>query len=358
MCRVGDTPCRTGVATGQLIDHTRRMNESEDASPFHAGEREIQERLGVAAQIGQFGRRAIRDHLTGQHREFFPQLNHLLVGSIDPGARPWASLLTGRDGFVRVPDQSTLSIHSPRIYGDPLQTYLQPGAPVGVLGIQYETRRRNRVTGTVRCVSGESITIDVKQTFGNCPRYIQSREHKLLPEVDQIGETRPVKRLHRLDNAARSIIERADHFFIASYYSDEAADGERSDSTHGADVSHRGGKPGFVRIDHDGQLTFPEFIGNFYFNTLGNIVRNPKAGLLFLSFESGDLLYLTGSAEILWNDPRQQTFEGAQRFVRFTIDEGRLVSNAVPVRWRLLDYSPNLEETGAWDTAAEAPPAE
>src|SRR3546814_14766932 len=68
----------------------------------------------------------------------------------------------------------------------------------------------------------------------------------------------------------------------------------------GADVSHRGGRPGFVRVtEDDGRsvLTIPDFSGNQFFNTLGNIAINPRAGLLFVDFATGDLLTLTGRSE-------------------------------------------------------------
>ena len=119
--------------------------------------------------------------------------------------------------------------------------------------------------------------------------------------------------------------------------------------THGADVSHRGGKPGFVRIDDDKTLTFPDFTGNYHFNTMGNILLNPRAGLLFIDFEEGDLLYLTCSAEIIWDSEECRAFSGAERLVRFTLDEGVLVESAMPIRWDFVDYSPSLDHTGSWD---------
>jgi hypothetical protein len=137
----------------------------------------------------------------------------------------------------------------------------------------------------------------------------------------------------------------ADTLFIATAY---AGDGEQAGRASGVDVSHRGGKPGFVRVDADGTLTMPDFFGNFFFNTLGNIAVNPRAGLLFADFDNGDLLYLAVTAEIIWDGPEVASFIGAQRLLRFKVQSMRLVENALPLRWGEAELSPVLETTGAW----------
>lgn len=55
--------------------------------------------------------------------------------------------------------------------------------------------------------------------------------------------------------------------------------------------SSRGGKPGFVRIDGDRALISPDFVVNFHSNTIGNLLLNLHAGLLFVDFDPGNLLY-------------------------------------------------------------------
>lgn len=319
------------------------MSRSSTSSLFHRGEREVQERVGVRESSEHIGQRFIRNYLPGEHKTFFSQLPFVLIGAIDSLGRPWASLLMGRPGFVDAPDANTLEINSRLVFGDPLNGLLAKGADVGLLGIEYHSRRRNRVAGQVTAVADHLITIRIDQTFGNCPQYIQSRDYELLPGIDAIGEPLARKELDRLDDRAREIIATADHFYIATHYSGDAGDGR-----DGADVSHRGGKPGFVRIEDERTLIFPDFAGNNFFNTIGNIFANPKAGLLFIDFDSGDLLYLTGKAEIIWDSEETRAFVGAERFVRLTLDEGRLIENAVPLRWNFRDYSPSLSFTGSW----------
>jgi len=324
-----------------MIDATTR-------SPFHRGEREIQSRFGVREQMESVGQRFIRDYMPDEHRQFYAQLPFLLVGSVDQSGRPWASVLVGRPGFAHSPDPNTLEIKTRLIFGDPLGDNLAAGVPVGLLGIEYQARRRNRMTGRVASLTEDGIAIKISQAFGNCPQYIQARSFEFSPEIDSLGEQRPVQSLTSLDGRAREIITKSDNFYIATHYSENP-----NNASHGADVSHRGGKPGFVRIEGSRKLTFPDFAGNYHFNTIGNIAVNPVAGLLFIDFESGDLLYLTGSAKVIWDGDEGSAFVGAERLVNFSLDEGILVEGAMPIRWNFLEYSPSLDTTGSWQEVAE-----
>ena len=320
------------------------MTDASTTSVFHHGEREIQSRLGVREQIEKVGQRFIRDYMPGEHQQFLEQLPLIVLGSIDKSGRPWASVLVGCPGFINSPDSRTVEIQSRPFSGDPLKVNLAPGVPIGMLAIEFSSRRRNRLNGKVSSMGEDYLEISVSQSFGNCPQYIQARDFELLPGVDSIGDSLPSRRIHEFDERVREIISNADNFYVATHLA-----GKSDDVTLGADVSHRGGKPGFVHIDDDKTLTFPDFTGNYHFNTLGNILLNPRAGLLFIDFEKGDLLYLTCSAEIIWDSEERRAFTGAERLVRFTLDEGILVEDAMPIRWEFLDYSPSLDQTGSWD---------
>ena len=153
----------------------------------------------------------------------------------------------------------------------------------------------------------------------------------------------------QLDAAARRIIASADAFFIATAY---AGDSVQAGRAAGVDVSHRGGKPGFVRIDEGDVLTVPDFTGNYFFNTLGNLVVNPRAGLLFIDFDNGDLLYLAVTASIVWDGPELESFAGAQRLMRFNVQSMRLVESSLPLRWGQAELSPALQDTGAWSQSS------
>lgn len=317
-------------------------------SPFHKGEQEAQDRVGVRDKLETFGRRVIRDYLPDQHREFYQTLPFVLLGTVDAQGRPWASIFAGRPGFLTTPDDRHLEIAAQPLFGDPLNDTLKPDAEVGILGIEPATRRRNRMTGRVSTRRPDSIAIKVGQSFGNCPQYIQTREIELLPDIDEPKKNRKVFRSDRFDSETRELIERSDTLFIATAYS--TGSGEASE---GADVSHRGGKPGFVRVDDERSFVFPDFSGNFHFNTIGNILANPKAGFLFMDFDNGDLVYLTGSAEIVWEGEEIRAFAGAERLIRFTAAEVIRVVGSLPMRFRFGEYSPVLAQTGSWQQADE-----
>jgi hypothetical protein len=297
----------------------------ESASPFHAGEQRIQQALGVREEMEGWGRQVVRGALPDEHAEFYGQLPFLVAAARDERGRPWATLLAGAPGFVRSPDPRTLEIAKELGAADALAGGLAVGDDLGLLGIELHTRRRNRVNGRVRRASTGELVVDVDQAFGNCPQYIHARPWRPAEPAPQPGE--PV-RAARLSPAQRRWIERADTFFIASGHRDA---GERA--AYGMDASHRGGPAGFVRFEGEGELVFPDYSGNNHFNTLGNLLLDPRAGLLFVDFVRGGLLQLTGEATIEWDAPDQTRFPGARRLVGFRIDEVVEQAGVLPLRW-------------------------
>ena len=197
------------------------MSKPAATSPFHAGERTIQTRAGVAARADLLGRRVIRDHLTGQHREFFATLPFVFLAAVDQRGRPWASPVFGRPGFVTTPTARRLHVQAPLLAGDPLNDALRRGANVGVLGIDYASRRRNRVSARVRAVAA-GLELDVVQTFGNCPQYIQARAATRLPANDASRAQHMAVTIAALSDRDRELITRSDSFMIASHHAGPA----------------------------------------------------------------------------------------------------------------------------------------
>jgi predicted pyridoxine 5'-phosphate oxidase superfamily flavin-nucleotide-binding protein len=314
--------------------------------PFHEGEIALQMRAGSREQLAKYGGRIIRRSMPDQHRELFEKLPMILAGTIDRDGRPWASVLTARPGFIRTPDEYTLQIDAVPAFADPLQVNVTIGSPIGLLGIELSTRRRNRVNGTVTAVRGDGFDVHVEQSFGNCPQYVQARTPTFTATPESVALPRPVPTEGRLlSSRARALLERADTFFIAS----AAPHARGNDEVHGCDVSHRGGNPGFIRVaERDGQTTLyvPDFRGNFFFNTLGNLVANPRAGLLFTDFDTGSVLTLTGTAEVIWDGPIVEAFPGAERMLALRPVEGRWLEHALPMRWTAPERARQLESLG------------
>jgi uncharacterized protein len=276
----------------------------------------------------------------------------VLVGSLDAQRRPWASMLVGLPGFMSAPDERHLRIAAQPGFGDPLREHLAVGAPLGLLGIEPHTRRRNRMNGTLTACDAAGFTVQVDQSFGNCPQYIQARAPDWVDTPESFGHARTViAEGALLGLPARRLAARSDTLYIATAARQARAHG----GAYGADVSHRGGKPGFVRVNDEGEgasartvLTVPDFRGNFMFATLGNIADHPRAGLLFADPDNGDLLQLTGSAEIVWDGPAVEAFEGAQRLLRVSVEASRWMPAALPLRWSAPEYAPQLAQTGVW----------
>jgi len=346
-----DTPC---VPQGSPNPAEPAPTAPPNDFPFHAGEQALQVRTGVRDRMEQMGRKVIRDFMPDQHRALFAELPFLVVGALDGRRRPWASVLVGTPGFISSPDPWSLRIAAHPGYGDPIAAGLAAGAPVGLLGIQLETRRRNRMNGTVVEADEGGFLVRVGQSFGNCPQYVQARTPIFVAEPSSVIAPRPVQvEGSILSAAACALANRADTFFIATAF--PAARG--GDPVEGVDVSHRGGKPGFVRLGEDGNrtvLTSPDFRGNSAFNTLGNLALNPRAGVVFVDFATGDSLSLIGEAEVVWGGPELETFVGAQRLLRFRVDEGVWIGNAVPLRWSAPEPAPQLAATGSWEDAERA----
>lgn len=312
-------------------------------SPFHKGELAIQARMGAQERMDKQGRRVIREYLPEQHRQFYGQLPYVIAGTVDESGNPWASILVGEPGFLSSGDEHTLEVNAKPLFGDPLNTTLADGIDIGLLGIELHTRRRNRMNGVVSASNSDGFEVQVKQSFGNCPQYIQSRMFELV-EFD-VTIPKPIHEITAFSEPERSAIAMADTFFIATAYQDESAG-----LASGVDVSHRGGKPGFVHIDDDNRLTIPDFSGNCHFNTFGNLELNPKAGLLFVDFDKGNLLYLTGTAEVIWQGAEINNYVGAERLLCFYLEKGYRVENSLPLRWSAPEFSPFLKNTGSWGT--------
>ncbi|MFM0516900.1 MULTISPECIES: pyridoxamine 5'-phosphate oxidase family protein [Caballeronia] len=317
-------------------------------SPWHPGEIAIQKAFGVDERMDSVGRRVVRDHMPDQHRQFFAQLPFIVAGAVDEHGDPWATLLAGRPGFMRTPDSKTLSMSRARDPLDPADAGMNDGASIGLLGIEMHTRRRNRMNGVIRR-DGANVAFDVavEQSYGNCPQYIQLRDFEFVRDPAVSSSVQPVM-LDALSPRAKAMITGADTFFVASYF-------DREDGHRQVDVSHRGGKPGFVRLADDGTLTIPDFAGNLFFNTLGNILVNGRAGLVFADFDTGDVLQLAGDAEVLLDSRETAAFQGAERLWRFTPRRIVYRAGALPLRWKARSEgaSPNSLMTGDWDQVAE-----
>ncbi|MEU9402996.1 pyridoxamine 5'-phosphate oxidase family protein [Streptomyces sp. NPDC048242] len=285
---------------------------------YHAGSLAVQERAGERERADHVGRSLGQD-IKPVAAAFLGLQPLLIVGAADPGTgRVWASALSGEPGFARATGPRQLSVSPDLPPGDPLTTALAaPGTPVGTIALDPRTRRRMRLNGRLRPTErGFAVTAD--QVFSNCPKYIQRRE--TYERIEGCDRGVPVRH-GQLDKTAVEFLASADTFFLATVH------------PGGADASHRGGNPGFVRVDSPRELSWRDYPGNAMFLTLGNLRADPRAGLLFLDWATGTTLQLTGEAHTEFGADGERT-------VRFTVTEAITTPAAVPLRWSAPGYSP------------------
>jgi uncharacterized protein len=252
---------------------------------FHAGELAVQQRAGARAEAARLSPMLEPAELRGGIVAFLADRTFAVITARDAGGRLWTSPLSGPPGFLEAVTPATLAIHADLAEGDPLQG-LPVGQKAGLVVVEFAARRRVRVNGTLASAGNGILAIEVEQAYGNCPQYIHQR---LLTADRPVTEGTGVRRDVALSPRDTGLIRAADTFFLGT-----------TNPGRGSDSSHRGGTPGFVRVD-GGRLWWPDYPGNNLFNSFGNLAVDPEAALLFLDFDTGRTLHLSGTAEVEWD---------------------------------------------------------
>lgn len=304
------------------------MSQCQDdhLANFHLGELAVQTQAGVQTEAQQL-KKMIRPSLTPAAQKFLGEQAFAVTGSVDAQGRIWTSLLLGQPGFIQVRNPATVAVTPLPIPSDPFYANIGSHAAIGILVIDLTNRRRLRINGQAHRQHDGKIIVKIKETFFNCPKYIQVRH--LETDVEKIAAVPKISTRKALLKRNQDWITQADTFFLASYH-----------PKRGADASHRGGFPGFVRVVSAEKLIFPDYAGNNLFQTSGNLRLNPQAGLLFLDFLTGSTLQLVGKAQVIWDIRRVKTIPGAERLVEFDIERVLETQQAVAWRWRFGEYSP------------------
>ncbi len=311
-----DKACGSSAAG---LDWTSTMTQS---TPFHDGEIAAQIRAG-ADDVASWAADFIRNNMPQQHRDFYTSLPCLVVSAADENGRPWVTVLEGCDGFIAAPNSRELVIEGELQTSDPLASAMATGTDIGVLGIELATRRRNRLSGLARSLDG-TTQIEIRQAFGNCPQHIHEREWFRMPSNTPGHWTTSDGLLP--DQIA--LIEQADTMFIGT-----GQQGEAEAQSNGYDASHRGGEPGFVKVIGANRLRIPDYAGNNFFNTIGNLINNPRLGLLFIDFATGSMLHVSGTATIDWQ-PEESHDPAARRMIEVTVEQVINRPSALSLRWK------------------------
>jgi predicted pyridoxine 5'-phosphate oxidase superfamily flavin-nucleotide-binding protein len=323
---------------------------------FHEGELAMQRRAGVTAEAARLAGMLAEPDLDGGGQRFLAARSFAVITGADSAGRLWTAPLIGQPGFLEGRGR-TLDIRSSPRAGDPLYG-LAPGQPVGMLAIEFATRRRMRINGTLVASVPGRMTVAVDQAFGNCPQYIQQRlitptgpvpagpvppgpAPSMPAPPGPVPASQPGVQVDQPDGARLTpdqlrIIRGADTFFLGSAHPER-----------GRDTSHRGGPPGFVRA-HGSTLWWPDYPGNNMFNSLGNLAVDPAASLLFIDFSTGHTVHLAGTAAAEWAEPGTPGDDGwTGRRVQFTVDAVRQPLEALAMRASaVVPYPRNPRITG------------
>lgn len=277
-------------------------------SSYHDGEIAVQQRAGRSFP----GR--IRNVIPPVAAEFLTQHDVCTIAGLGQDGRMWTTMLCGPVGFMNADDEQTMHVRAAPLPSDPLHRVLAAGGDVGT--IVLDGHRRMRVNGVLE-PADEGFVIHTEQVFSNCGRYISERQG--TPVAQTPG---PVTRGNTLTSAQAALIRSASTFLIGTRHPDGSAD-----------ASHRGGDPGFVRVDDEGTLQWPDYDGNNMYMTLGNLAVDPRVGLLFLDWAEGTLLQVSGRATVDWTPEAAAELPGALRVVRMNIDAVQQTVHGVPMHW-------------------------
>ncbi len=297
---------------------------------YHSGEKEMQAIAGEEKMAALNGR-IVKSAIVKGAFQFIESQSMMIVCSADGEGRIWTSVLLGRPGFIQVTAENEVLLDRRKIFSPPTDVFYENIAAqpeTGVLFIELSSRRRYRVNGNAY-IDAQGIRLEILEAYPNCPQYIQRRVFSAPMIFKTNGD---VTEGDRLGQSEKDWIRRADTFFVGSHGSNKRMD-----------ASHRGGFQGFVEILDDGVLKIPDYQGNSMFNTLGNWIQHPAAGLLFIDFGTGATLQLTGGVELLFDQTAPEDAVktgGTGRYWLFRSMRWIKTENNFTDLWEFVDYSP------------------
>jgi len=298
---------------------------------FHEGELMIQNKYNIHHDP-RLAEMMLKDHISNRYVAFIEHQSTIIIATEDEDGNQWTSMLLAAPNFVKVKSSKQLNLNLDKLQTtttDILFKNINPDSKIGILFIDTATRSRYRLNGRASILRNV-IEITVTEAYPNCPKYIQQRIPHIINDNSGLGNE--VVKGSSLTQEFLSLIKQADTFFMSSRNSDGDMD-----------ASHRGGDPGFIEILEDGILKIPDYSGNNLFNSLGNFMQIPKAGILFIDFDKGHSLQLTGATELLFDqnsdhDLYRTTNTG--RYWLFKTKQWISTSFHNKIDWELVSFSP------------------
>ena len=298
---------------------------------FHDGQLAVQKIAGEE----EIAKQRIPMILNSLHPRSIPFIEHQVLaflGSEDSNEEIWLSLIVGERGFIKAPSLKEIIFDKSKIVSNREDIFfknIELKPTVGLLFHEAERRARYRAWGVARN-NGNQLSFDIRMGYPSCPKHIQ---REIIEVVEDSKTTSSkYKKGTILGKLEKEWIIKAHTFFIAT-------------QTKKGDIesSHRGGDPGFIEIQENGLLRVPDYLGNSMFSTLGNIYQNPKAALLFVDYNTGETLQLSGNAELQFDqNSKDDLYKSGEtgRFWTFETMKWIRTMNHHKVNTRFIDFSP------------------
>ena len=276
----------------------------------HEGELFVQKKRHTPSNMPMRVAGIISDDMPDQHSEFFSHLNYFGISTIDIDGRPWATIIVGSPTtLIHVISEIQLNISVILPKGDPFLSSVMNTSDVTCryfagIGVDFTNRRRNKVAGFIDTSNLVNDTLHMSlltnENLGNCPKYITVRKLEYYKRNPQIAADYRNTDKISFNQECLNIINQASTIFLATRHTSPI-----SDNTSDLGLNHRGGYPGFVRTYEENGHTYiviPDYSGNRFYQSLGNIETDRVAGVVFPCFTSGDMLHVTGIAENIYDD--------------------------------------------------------
>ena len=353
------------------------------AAPWHEGEIAFKERVHMGGYDNP-----TTPFLAARYANWIQQYPLMAIGTVDDNDRPWCTLWGSDQLPIAQPvAQSIMGVRTTVDASfDPVVQAIYQGKDDGEvfraegrgrlmsgLSIHLEERARVKLAGQIIAgaltaneslddsdagvgKSGElQLVVNIDQSLGNCPKYINKKHIIAHTPSPRLSSSSP-----HLSQKAIDVVHQADLLFIASVHKHEDMD-----------CNIRGGPQGFIRVlqpddeDEPSTIVWPEYSGNNLYQTLGNLESTPQAGLVIPNFETGDVLYVTGTTETLVGAAAGKVIAKSNLAVSLKITSAIFVENGLPFRGQLMEdasqgrspYNPRVrylttEQTNEFDKAA------
>lgn len=292
--------------------------DADRPAQFHAGELTAQVRAGQTDEAADLGP-VVKPFLAEGGRSLIVSARIAVAATVDIEGAPVLSLLATAVGGFGTLGSCGLTIPRSAVGPeDSLFDNLHRDRRIGLVYLEPITRRRFRVNGEVVDSRRDPLEVSILEAFPNCKKYLV-RQRLTTGYANRAADEQPAERCGwSVTRADAALLLEASLVFVGT-----------GNPEGQLDAATRSGDPGFIREVTPGTFEIPDFAGNAMYQTIGNLLVEPRASVGFVA--DSDFVVLTGSAATHWEDHAERR-GGNGRFWRFTPQYWRRVPLPMPVR--------------------------